>query len=130
MSFKIFGMQLLKRIGYFLVGLAFGSVALFFFWKQKNVEFDYLPNARTLKNIRVKPRLFSKEATLTMQQNEIDSIIIANILIYGEVDFGKSKPRQKPCREYWVDSENLETQISLVVKNCDSTATIQKVFVN
>lgn len=123
-------MQLLKRFGYYLIGLAFGSVALFFFWKQKNVEFDYLPNARTLKNIRVKPRFFSDQAKLTMQENEIDTVLISNILFYGEVDFGKSKPRQKPCREYWIDSENLEKQISLIVQNCDSTATIQKILVN
>lgn len=123
-------MQLLKRFGYYLVGLSLGIVAVYFFWQQKNVTFDYLPNARTLKNMRVKKREFSDDAKITMQKNEIDSLMIATILSSGEVDFGKSKPRQKPCREYWVDSENLQKEISLIIKNCDSTTTIEKVIVN
>lgn len=123
-------MQLLKRVGYYLVGVSLGSVAVLFFWKQKNVSFDYLPNARTLKNIRVKERLFSEEALLEMSTKEIDTAMITGILKYGEVDFGKSTTNTKPCREYWIDAQNLEKEISLVVKNCDSSATITKILVH
>ncbi len=122
-------MQLLKRIGYYLVGVSLGSIAVLFFWKQKNVSFDYLPNARTLKNIRVKERLFSEQATLKMLEKQIDTAMITRILKYGEVDFSKSKTNLKPCREYWIDAKNLQKEISLVVKNCDSTATITKILV-
>ncbi len=123
-------MQLLKRVGYYLVGLSIGSIAVFFFWKQKNVSFDYLPNARTLKNIRVKERLFSENAKQVMISKQIDSAMISQILQFGEVDFSKSKPRQLPCREYWVDSEGMEKQISLIIKNCDSIATIEQILVD
>jgi hypothetical protein len=123
-------MELLKRFGYYFVGLSLGIVAVYFFWQKKNVTFDYLPNARTLKNMRVKKRLFSADAKIIMQQNDIDSLMIAQILQTGNVDFGKSKPRQKPCREYWIDSENLEKKVALVIVNCDSTTTIKKVVLN
>lgn len=122
-------MHLLKRIGYYLVGVSLGSVAVLFFWKQKNVSFDYLPNARTLKNIRIKERLYSEEAIKEMSLKQVDSLTITQILESGEVDFSKSKTDLKPCREYWVDSDNLEKKISLLIKNCDSTAIISKVFV-
>jgi len=122
-------MQLLKRIGYYLVGLSLGVIAVSFFWKQKGAEFDYLPNARTLKNIRVKPRLFSYEAKNTMKTLEIDSTMIALILKTGNVDFSRSNPRKKPCREYWIDAENMKKEFSIIVKNCDSIVTIEKVFI-
>lgn len=123
-------MDLLKRFGYYFVGLSLGMIAVFFFWKKKNVRFDYLPNARTLKNIRIKKRLYSDEAKTVMKTKQIDSLMIATILNIGEVDFSKSKTNTTPCREYFVSSEILQKQISLVIKNCDSTATISKVIVN
>ena len=46
-------------------------------------------------------------------------------LKYGDVDFGNSKPRQRPCAEYLVTSETIDLQIS----RCESTATITKVIV-
>ena len=65
-----------------------------------------------------------------MMTQQIDSAMISQILKSGDVDFSKSKPRQLPCREYWVDSKDMEKQISLIIKNCDSTATIEKILVN
>lgn len=123
-------MQLLKRIGLYLVGLTFGIIILIFFLKQKNVEFNYLPNARTLKNIRVKKRLFSDDALKVMNLHQIDTTQISTILKHGDVDFSKSKPREKPCREYWINSQKLDKKISLIVTNCDSTATIKEIIIH
>jgi len=116
-------MQLLKRFGFYLAGVALGSLAVIYFWKQKNVTFDYGMDARTLKTIRIKKRLFSEEAKQAMLTYNIDTARISTILKYGDVDFGKSKPRLKPCAEYYVTGK----EIDLYVVRCDSTATIQKV---
>ncbi|TCP25782.1 hypothetical protein EV195_103142 [Tenacibaculum skagerrakense] len=118
-------MQLLKRIGFYMVGVALGTLAVAFFWKNKKVTFDYGMDARTLKSIRIKKRLFSEEAQNTMQLHKIDTAQISYILKKGDVSFGKSKPRKRPCAEYYVTSEKLD----LYVIRCDSTATIDKVFV-
>ncbi|MFY7669900.1 DUF4258 domain-containing protein [Tenacibaculum sp. MEBiC06402] len=118
-------MQLLKRIGFYMIGVALGTLAVSFFWKNKNVTFDYGMDARTLKSIRIKKRLFSDEALKTMELHKIDSTNISLILKNGDVNFGKSKPRQRPCAEYYVTSEKLD----LYVIRCDSTATIDKIFV-
>lgn len=117
-------MQLLKRVGYYLVGLTFGILAVSFFWKNKKVTFDYGMDARTLKSIRIRKRIFSDTAKESMAANNIDTSKISEVLKNGDVNFGKSKPRLKPCAEYYVTSE----KIDLYVIRCDSTSTIDKVY--
>lgn len=118
-------MQLLKRFGYYFIGLALGSIGVMFFWQKKKVTFDYGMDARTLKTIRVRKRLFSEKAKSVMLNNNIDSTKIANILKSGDVDFSKSKPRLRPCAEYYITGNDFDIQ----VVRCDSTATINKVIV-
>ena len=47
-------MNLLKRFGYYFIGLALGSIVVLFIWKGKDVSFEYGMDARTLKTIRIK----------------------------------------------------------------------------
>ncbi|RBW56622.1 DUF4258 domain-containing protein [Tenacibaculum sp. E3R01] len=121
-------MQLLKRFGYYLIGLALGSVAVLFFWKNKNVSFDYGMDARTLKSIRIKKRLFSNDVKQILATKKIDTSYISQILKNGDVDFGKSKARQKPCAEYYITGKDSLKNMSLYVTRCDSTSTINKII--
>jgi hypothetical protein len=121
--------MLLKRIGYYLVGLSLGSIAVYFFWQKKEATFDYGMDARTLKTIRIKERLFSDDAKKVMLNSKIDTLAISTILHIGDVDFGKSKPRQKPCAEYYVTGNKEYKNISLYITRCDSTSTINKIIV-
>jgi hypothetical protein len=121
--------MLVKRIFYYLVGLSLGSVGVYFFWQQKNASFDYGMDARTLKTIRIKKRLFSNNALEAMKQHRIDTTNITTILHLGDVDFGKGNPRQKPCADYYISGTKDLQNVSLLVKRCDSTATIEKVIV-
>ena len=121
--------MLVKRIFYYLVGLSLGSIAVYFFWQKKNATFDYGMDSRTLKTIRIKKRLFSDTAKITMQKFDIDTLKISTILKNGDVDFGKGKPRQTPCAEYYVTRNNELENISLLIKRCDSSATIEKIIV-
>ena len=122
-------MQLFKRIGYYLIGVALGTIAVAFFWKKKNASFDYGMDARTLKTIRIRKRLFTDEAKKSMKILHIDSLKIATILHHGDVDFSKSKPRQKPCQEYYITGKGTLETVHLIIKRCDSTATVLKVFI-
>ena len=122
--------MLIKRIGYYLVGLSIGSVGVYFFWQKKQATFDYGMDARTLKTIRIRKRVFSDHAKNAMEKYNIDTLKISTILYTGDVDFGKGKPRQKPCAEYYVTGKNELQNVSLYVKRCDSTATIEKVIVD
>lgn len=122
-------MQLLKRIGYYLIGVSISSIGVYFFWQKKKATFDYGMDARTLKTIRIKKRVFSDEALKVMRNSDIDTLKISAILYSGDVDFGKSKPRQKPCAEYYISGDNELKNISLFVKRCDSITTIEKVII-
>lgn len=121
--------MLIKRIGYFLVGVSISSIGVYFFWQKKNATFDYGMDARTLKTIRIKKRSFSDDAKKVMQNSEIDTLAISTILYTGDVDFGKSKPRLKPCAEYYVTGKREYKNISLYVSRCDSIATVERIII-
>lgn len=121
-------MQLIKRIGYYLVGLSLGSVIVFFIWKGKNVSFDYGPVARTLKSIRVKKLVYSESAMKVLNENNLDSLAITSILKNGDVIFGKSNQRKKPCGEYYITGVYDNRQIDFWAIRCDSISTIDKVW--
>ena len=123
-------MQLLKRFGYYAIGLAFGSLVVFFIWKGKDVSFDYGMDARTLKTIRVRERFFSKKAQQILATTKIDSATIAAILKNGDVNFGKSKARLKPCHEYFITGKDSLKNIDLYVIRCKSKTTIDKITIN
>ncbi|MFY0604386.1 MAG: DUF4258 domain-containing protein [Flavobacteriaceae bacterium] len=123
-------MQLLKRIGYYAVGLSLGCVVVFFIWEGKNVSFDYGPDARTLKTIRTKKLVYSSAASNVLQTSNIDTLAINAILKNGDVNFGKSNQRKKPCAEYYITGDFNEKKIALWIIRCDSVATIDKIWLN
>lgn len=123
-------MQLLKRFGYYAIGLGFGAIIVLFIWKGKDVSFDYGMDARTLKTIRIKKRLFSDKAKQVMVSTVIDSATISTILNNGDVNFSKSKPRIKPCPEYFITGKDSLNHIDLYITRCDSTATINTITIN
>lgn len=121
-------MTFLKRFGYYLIGLSLGSLLVLFIWKGKDVAFPYGPDARTLSSIRKKQIEYSDNAKKAMLETKVDSMAIWAILNTGDVNFGKSQPRQKPCAEYHITGSYNETNIGLYIERCDSIATIQKLW--
>ncbi|WP_405396803.1 DUF4258 domain-containing protein [Maribacter sp. Asnod2-G09] len=124
-------MDFIKRLGFFLVGLSIGIVFLTFFLKKKSQEtgvyFCYLPDCRTLKDIRSKSMYYSDEATQKLKEFELDSIGVTYILTEGDVDFSKSDTKSVPCKTYIVESEYKERDYIFTVRNCREKASIDKV---
>lgn len=123
-------MHLLKRIGYYLVGLSLGCLIVFFIWDGKNVSFDYGPDARTLKTIRTKQKVYSVQASTVLSENKLDTVAVNEVLKSGDVNFSKSNQRKKPCAEYFITGNFDQKKIDLWVIRCDSIATIDKIWVN
>jgi hypothetical protein len=119
----------LKRASYYIIGLALGSIIVFFIWKNKKVSFDYGMDARTLKTIRIRTKVYSEEAKTVLAKNNLDTLTVNAILKRGDVHFGKSKPRIKPCPEYYISGKDSLKNIHLYIQRCDSIATIQKVMI-
>ena len=117
----------MHRLAYYGLGLFFGIVILIFFLGGKKTSCDYSPNARTLKNIRIKERKFSSEAFAFFEQNNIDTSNVSKILENGDVDFNESDTDAEPCNIYIISGEADSRNLLLQIQNCDETATIQKV---
>jgi hypothetical protein len=111
-----------QRLPYFLGGLTIGIIIVAFIWNKKNTTFDYGPNARVLKNIRTKERVFSFEALNTITTKNIDTAFITSILTNGKADMW-NKIKKDSCTQYVISFKN----ISLTVNNCESIAFIEKI---
>lgn len=122
-------MTVKQRLPYYLIGLFFGIVMVFFFLDKKSAEFDYLPNARVLKSIRRKPQVFSSEALQVLYSNKIDSSRVSQILKNGNVDIW-NKIKLDSCFQYNIQGRDSLKNIMLTVKRCDSIAFIEKITVD
>ncbi|MDR5590397.1 hypothetical protein [Christiangramia sp. SM2212] len=121
-------MKLVHRLAYYGLGLFFGIVILLFFLGGKKTSCDYSPNARVLKNIRIKDRIFSEESLAYFQNSDIDTSAVSEILENGDVDFNRSNTDAEPCNLYIISGKVLENELELEIENCDSTATIKKAY--
>ncbi len=123
-------MELKRRFTLFGFGFFIGILLLLFFLNGKDASCNYFPNARMLEILRNKERSYDKEVIQIMQEQQIDSTVIVRFLSEGDIDFSKSKPRQEPCRYYWIDGFIKEQSAAIYVENCDSLVTIQKLYFN
>lgn len=117
-----------KRIVFFAVGLFIGIIFVQIIFDKKDVSFDYLPNDRVLKTLRTKQRLFDQKAINFFEQEQIDTSKIVDFLTKSEVNFDKSRQREKPCNYYLIESEYQKMNLGFQIKNCDTLVTIQDAF--
>ena len=115
-----------ERLPYFLLGLFIGIILVIFFFGKKNTEFDYGPNARVLKNIRAKERIFSEEVTTIINEQKIDTATISLILKEGKADMWH-KIKHDSCTQYNISGTKNLKNITLTVQNCDAVALIEKI---
>ncbi|WP_123898233.1 DUF4258 domain-containing protein [Aureibaculum marinum] len=119
-------MDIKRRFVFFGFGFSMGIIILLFFLNGKNASCNYFPNARMLEILRSKQRVYDADVIQLMTEKNIDSSEVANLLLYGDIDFSKSKVRQEPCRYYWIDGYIKEKETTIYVENCDTLVTIQK----
>ena len=117
-----------QRLPYFLGGLIIGVIIVVFILGKKDTSFDYLPNARVLKNIRIKNRVFSDDALTVLNSSKMDTAVISQILKKGNVDIF-NKIRIDSCIQYRIKGKKELKNITLTIKNCESTAYIEKITI-
>jgi hypothetical protein len=117
-------MKFVHRLGFYLGGFIIGIVILMFFLGGKKTSCDYGPEARTLKNIRLKPRFFSEDALTYLKQQELDTSIVSILLRNGDVLFSESNTKLDSCKLYVVEGTVLEKEVKMKVENCEAKATI------
>jgi len=132
-------MSLLKRFIFYFGGFALSLIFLFFI-KEKigfSFEFDYGPNSRTLKNIRLKNRVFSESALNELQKHQLDTSDISFVLLKGDVIFNESNIDLDSCKVYVIEGEPVSEKnkkviknIKMTIQNCNKTATVQKLIIS
>ena len=122
-------MKFIHRLSYYMGGFALGLVILAFFLSGKKTSCDYTPDARVLKNIRIKERAYSPDALTSMRLHNIDSAQISLILRDGDVNFSRSNTDKESCKTYWITGSTSDKNLELLFENCDSLATMQELRV-
>lgn len=121
-------MNLKKRFFLYGFGFAIGALVVLFIWNKKDTTFDYMPEARVLKNIQSKKIKTSIPTKLFLIEYQIDDLTLINLIKNGNVDFEKSNTNTEPCKTYWIYTSFKEEKLSLIIENCDSIATIKKII--
>ena len=119
-----------QRLPYFLVGLTIGIILVVFVFGKKGASFDYLPNARVLKDINKKERIYSEQALSDLATYHIDTAQVSLILKTGDVNFDKKEKLDNGCMSYLISGEKDLESITLKVTNCETTATLESVIKN
>ena len=122
-------MKLIQRVGYYLGGFSIGLIFLAFFLSGKRVSCSYGANARVIKNINIKPLKYSDESIQFMQSYSLDTTIIKNALLNGNVDFPYKKTEFDSCKIYLIENTIDKSEILLTIENCDSIATLKKIVI-
>ncbi|RXP57086.1 DUF4258 domain-containing protein [Lutibacter sp. HS1-25] len=117
-----------QRLPYFLGGLTIGIIIVTFIFNKKNTTFEYGPNARVLKNLRTKERIISKEAISTLSFYNLDTAAISKILTYGDVDLLNKVKLDTCLYQYTIQGKQELENVSITIKNCDSTIYIEKII--
>ena len=121
-------MNLKKRFFLYGFGFAVGALVVLFIWNKKEASFDYMPDARVLKNIQSKTIKTSIPSKLFLIGYQIDDLTLVNLIKNGDIDFKKSNTNTKPCKTYWINTSFKSEKLSLLIENCDSIATIKKII--
>lgn len=122
-------MNIAKRFGFYGFGFIIGLVLLFFFLNGKKAGCDYGPDARTLKNIKIKQRVYSTQSLQDLKKNNLDTATVSSLLKLGDVNFGESNTKLDSCKVYVIEGSVKKIKLKMSVQNCEKTATITSIAV-
>jgi hypothetical protein len=114
-----------RRFFFYLIGVGIGIVISILFFGDREIEFAYLPNARTLKHLRSQDLVYSEQAVCLMNCMKITESAFERMFYEGDldVDFSDSDVKS-PCKTYAIDVENSKYLSRLLIDDCDSVSTI------
>ena len=115
---------MVRRFFLYLLGVGLGVIVSIFFFGDRDIEFSYFPNARTLKHLRSQEFRCSEKALcqlncLSMTQSSFEEIFYNTDL---DVDFGGSNVREK-CRRYLIEVAGQKFS-EFQIYDCDSISTL------
>lgn len=122
-------MILKYRLLYFSGGFILGLFFLFFVFSGKKASCAYGPQARTLKSIRKKDRVFSEKTLQILQTNQMDTSAISKLLLDGSVLFSESITKMDSCNQYVIEGKIDSKLLKIKVENCNELTTVLDAWV-
>lgn len=122
-------MKLAHRLLYFSGGFILGLLLLFFILSGKKTSCAYGPEARTLKNIRLKERVFTEETLQALHDHHLDTSAISILLKDGDVIFSESNIKMDSCNHYVIRGNVSEKNLKVRIVNCKNIATVYEAVV-
>ena len=121
---------MIRRFFIYLIGVGLGVIVSLFFFGNREIDFSYLPNARTLKHLRGQAFEISKKALcqlncISMTKRSFEKIFYDSDL---DVDFGASDFGGQ-CRTYFIQVQEQKFS-KFNIQDCDSTSTILSIDVH
>ncbi len=120
-------MGLLKRFGWYFLGVGIGTIFVVMIFGGRDIQCNYFPNSRVLVDISRKDLAYSDEVMCQMQCAGIDTTAINQLIVNGKVNFEESDTKKDSCKEYQIYSKDFTPEFTARFKNCDSTAYLMKV---
>lgn len=118
-------MGLLKRFGWYFVGVSIGIIAVIMIYGDRtDIKFNYFPNARVLSDISKKEIVYTPSILCQMTCYGLDTTAINGLLNNGDVRFKESDTKKEPYREYQIYSEEYDPSFTVRIQNQDTTAHI------
>lgn len=120
---------MIRRFFIYLIGVGLGVIVSLFFFGDREIDFSYLPNARTLKHLRGQAFEISEKALcqlncISMTERSFEKLFYDSDL---DVDFGVSDVGGQ-CRTYFIQVQEQKFS-KFNIQDCDSTSTILSIDV-
>jgi len=115
---------MLRRIFLYLVGVGLGIVASIMFFGDRDIDFSYFPNARTVKHLRAQSFDISEKAMCQLTCLGLNASSLEKVFKDGDldVDFGASDV-DGMCRTYRIEVED-QSYVSFMLDDCDSLSIV------
>ena len=114
-----------KRVFYYIIGFTIGAIFIYFLL-MRGRSFDFwMPGERVKTEIIERKPVLSEKAICQLACLNLNKDSIASIIKNTEVNFDKSKVREKPCKYYLLEisAEKIQMDFSL----CDTVVVLNAV---
>jgi hypothetical protein len=114
----------LRRFLFYLIGVGFGVIASMLFFGDRDVDFSYLPNARTVKHLRNQNFKISDKAQCQLRCVGMNESSFEKVFRDADLDvnFGDSDV-DGHCKTYLIEVDE-QKFTSFTIDDCDSLSTL------
>jgi hypothetical protein len=114
-----------KRVFYYIIGFTIGAIFIYFLL-MRGRSFDFwMPGERVKTEIIERKPVISEKAICQLAYLNLNKDSIASIIKKAEVNFEKSRVREKPCKLYLLEISTEKIQMDFSI--CDTVVMLNAV---